>query len=359
MTVEKKLINKKPFIERQAKDHKIPLAYSSPISVNGEFAKGEYQIPLATTERGLVAGINRGCKAVTEAGGVVARIYKKGFTRAPGFQANNIEEAVGFYRWVIAYGNEVLSWPEAQSRHIHLIEVKPFIAGKNIFLRMRFDCGDSMGGNSVTILSDRISRRLAKERNIEYLTVSSNVCADKKPSAINVLDNRGFGVITGVLLSAGVITNILKTSADKLSRLSSVKHGIGSAFSGAPYHQNSHVANTLAAIYIACGQDVAQIVESSAGFFSIETLEANAAYATLTLPSLEVGVHGGGTEYETARYELDHLGCKVILGQTGRAAAIFAEIVASICLAAEISLLAVLAEGALAEVSARLGRAKY
>src|SRR5258708_149106 len=49
----------------------VPIGIAGPLTIkNYELQIKNFYIPLATTEGALVASVNRGCKAVTESGGV-------------------------------------------------------------------------------------------------------------------------------------------------------------------------------------------------------------------------------------------------------------------------------------------------
>src|ERR1051325_2235768 len=46
----------------------VPIGLAGPLLVNGEYAKGEFYVPLATTEGTLVASYSRGMRLCREAG---------------------------------------------------------------------------------------------------------------------------------------------------------------------------------------------------------------------------------------------------------------------------------------------------
>ncbi|MBI5472463.1 MAG: 3-hydroxy-3-methylglutaryl-CoA reductase [Ignavibacteriae bacterium] len=353
MTIRSRRIQS--FIERQKGVHPVPYSLSSPIVIHGENIDATVEVPLATTERGLVAGINRGCKAITLSGGSTTCVYRKSMTRAPVFAATNVKDAVRAFRKLQEIQLEINEWPEGQSKHVRLIESRPYILGQYIYLRLRFDVGDALGGNAVTILSDSIVRRVCKVTQTKCLGVSGNLCSDKKPAAINVLDGRGLGVIAEVILTSDILKHVLHVGVEPLLDLAVAKLQLGSSLAGAPYHQNAHVANSLAAMFIPFGQDVAEIVESSSATLVGSRVDEGVRFV-LTLPCMELGVVGGGTDYKPCRENLDRLGCNPDETRRGYAVSRLGEIVASVCLAGEISLLSALAEGSFGSVSASIGR---
>ena len=98
-------------------------------------------------------------------------------------------------------------------------------------------------------------------------------------------------------------------------------------------NNGSHSANGITALFIATGQDVANVAESSAAFAYAELLENGDYYYSITIPSLIVATYGGGTGLATQRECLELLGC---YGKGGVMK--FAEIVAATVLCGELSL---------------------
>ena len=114
---------------------------------------------------------------------------------------------------------------------------------------------------------------------------------------------------------------------------------IGTAQAGT-LGMNAHFANGLAAIYLACGQDIAQVVNASIGFIDMELLENDDVYVSARLPNLVVGTVGGGTGLPTQRECLALMNCD---GDGG--ARRFAEIVAATLVAGDLAISAALANG--------------
>ncbi len=292
-------------------------------------------------------------------GGVQVRVLRRGMTRAPVFRTPDVTATAGAYKWITKHENTILEWPEAHTGHVHLTHVWPYAVGRTLFVRFTFDCADACGCNAVTVISDKLARRLEGELSISCVALSSNLCSDKKPGAINALLGRGHYVVAGVRIDKGVLTEVLRTSAKELVEVARIKLQLGSSLAGAPYHQNAHVANTLAGIFIASGQDVAQIVESSASSVTMEDGGQGDVYASITMPSLEVGVVGGGTALPQNSETVAAVDCSPSDSNPGSAADRFAEVVASLCLAGEVSLLACLSEGTLASTTERFRETQH
>lgn len=334
----------------------VPVGVAGPLLVHGEHAKGSFYVPLATTEGALVASVNRGAKAITMSGGARARVVKDGMTRAPLIWTPSIEEALRFISWVREREEELRSVAKRKTRHGELIEVQPIVAGNLVWLRLRFKTGDAMGMNMVTIASDEICSHIESSYPGEArcVALSGNVCSDKKPAAINRILGRGKYVVAEAIVKAGVVRDVLKTEPALVHYVNMAKNLLGSAVGGSGSF-NAHFANIIAAIFIATGQDAAQVVESSMGYTWTE-LRGEDLYISVTLPSLEIGTVGGGTRLITQREALSLMGVAGGGEPPGSNAMKLAEIVASAVLAGELNLLAAIAAGHLAKAHEALGR---
>jgi len=335
----------------------IPLAVAGPLLINDEYAKGEYYIPLATTEGALVASINRGCKAITVGGGARARVISDGMARAPLIRTESVEKALELVKWVESNENVLREAASRTTKHGALEKIQPFIVGNLVWLRLVYRTGDAMGMNMATIASDEVCKVIEKSfPEAECVALSGNMCVDKKPSCLNKLLGRGKYVVAEALLPRDVVVKILKTEPEAIHYINISKNLMGSA-AACSLSFNAHFANIIAAIFIATGQDVAQVVESSLGYTWTELREDGSLYISVTLPSLEVGTVGGGTWLPTQREALELLGVAGGGSPPGINALKFAEIVASAVLAGELNLLAALAAGHLARAHEKLGRA--
>ncbi|MCX6681476.1 MAG: hydroxymethylglutaryl-CoA reductase (NADPH) [Methanoregula sp.] len=332
----------------------VPVGIAGPLLVNGEYAHGSYYLPLATTEGALVASVNRGCSAITRAGGVEVRILHDGMTRAPVFAARSIVHAKQVVDWVAAHTGELRAAAESTTSHGKLIEIVPFVAGTSVFFRMNFDTKDAMGMNMVTIASAKVSELIAQGTGARLVALSGNMCTDKKPAAINGILGRGRSAVAGVALSHDLISEVFKTDAPALFDVNYRKNLVGSARAGAMGF-NAHAANVVAAMFIACGQDAAHAIDGSTCLTTVDPTPSG-VYVSVTLPSLPVGTVGGGTGIETQQECLNLLGVAGGGNPPGTNAKKLAEIIASGVLAGELSLLGALAAQHLARSHQQLGR---
>ena len=339
----------------------LPLAIAGPLLIHGEHAKGSFYIPLATTEGALVASINRGCSAITRSGGAKVRIIAEKQTRAPVFKLKSIEDVKPFISWLNENLSRLKSVAEATSSHLKLLSFQPFIAGRYVYLRFCFDTCDAMGMNMATSASDKACRFIEEQFPwAKTVALSGNMCVDKKPSALNYILGRGKTVQAEAVLKREYIEKVLKTTPEDMVEVVYRKLYLGTG-QAAAYGLNAHVANIIAAMWLATGQDAAHIGESSMGIVTAEVLGDGNLYISLTIPSMICGTIGGGMWLPQYQEALSIMGCGggfVKGAPPGTLAKKFAEIACSAALAGEVSLIAALAAGHLAEAHERLGRGK-
>ena len=334
----------------------IPIGVAGPLLIEGAYARGLFYIPLATTEGALVASVNRGAKIVTESGGARARVLKDGMARAPLFKLPSLVDALEFLEWVEAHREEIKKAAESTTRHGKLKDVQPFVVGNNVWLRFVFETGDAMGMNMATIASEAAAKYIQENfPKAELVALSGNMCVDKKPNAVNFLMGRGKTVVAEALIKREVLSK-LGVTPEAVHEVNVRKNLLGSALAHS-YGFNAHFANIITAIFIATGQDVAQVVESSMGITWTEPRDEG-LYISVTLPSLEVGTVGGGTWLPTQREALSMLGVAGSGDPPGVNALKFAEIVASAVLAGELNLILALARNGLAGGPPGPGRSK-
>ncbi|WP_459201627.1 hydroxymethylglutaryl-CoA reductase (NADPH) [Methanococcus sp. CF] len=353
-TLDEKLAMQKN-IENMIGAIQIPLGFAGPISINGKYAQGEFNVPFATTEGALVASINRGCSIITKCGGATVRVIDDKMTRAPIIKTNSIVDALKLKEWILDNFAKIKEVAESTTRHGKLIQISPIlIVGRNVYPRFTFKTGDAMGMNMVTIATEKacsfIESELKKEGIIvDTVALSGNVCTDKKPAAINLIEGRGKSVVAEVFLKEEYVEKYLKTTSKAIEQVNTYKNLIGSAISGS-LGFNAQYANIVGALFLATGQDEAHIVEGSMGITTAECT-GDGLYFSVTLPDLPVATIGGGTRVETQKECLEIIGC------AGAEKAVkFAEIAGAVVLAGELSLIGALAAGHLAKAHSELGR---
>jgi hydroxymethylglutaryl-CoA reductase (NADPH) len=327
----------------------VPLGFAGPVSVNGENAKGEFIVPMATTEGALVASVSRGMTIISLSGGAKAKVFRDAMTRAPVFRVDGIEHASSVIEWISKNRKKMDAAVKETTSHGKLVDVGSFPNGRSLFVRFSYETGDAMGMNMATIATESICRLIEKGTGAVLISVSGNMCTDKKPAWINAIEGRGKSVLAEVTVPAEMIKDKLHTTVDAIVETNTRKNIIGSSMAGSIGH-NAHAANMAAALFIATGQDPAQVVEASMSMTTCESVNGD-LYIAVRMPSVEVGTVGGGTRLPCQSEALRMMDC---LGD-GKARK-FAEIVAVTVLAGELSTLGAQAAGHLGKAHSELGR---
>ena len=329
----------------------IPLGFAGPVLVNGDSAVGPYIIPLATTEGALIASISRGMSVITASGGAKVKVFADGMTRAPVFRVKGIDHAAKVIAWVDDNSIAIQKAVKSTTSHGELTQIEYFPNGRSLHMRFTFTTGDAMGMNMATIASEAVCRLICENTGAELVSVSGNMCTDKKPAAINSILGRGKTVIAEARIPAALAEEKLHASVKSIVETNTRKNLIGSAMAGS-LGFNAHAANMVAALYLATGQDPAQVVEASSAMTVCEDVDGD-LYISVRMPAVEIGTVGGGTKLPAQSEVLSIMDCK------GEGKAIrFAELVAVTVLAGELSTLGAQAAGHLGKAHAELGRSK-
>ncbi len=313
----------------------IPLGFAGPIQVNGEYAQGEFIVPMATTEGTLVASYNRGMKVLNLSGGATVTVVGDAMQRAPVFVFDNARQARDFIKWVQDHFDKVKEEAEATSSVAQLTYIDYYLSNKFAYLRFNYTTGDAAGQNMVGRATFAASAWMIDNYpgNITRFYLESNLATDKKASQVNVMRTRGKRVIAEATIPRDVLIQKMRVEPESLAYHYGVAN-VGAILSGAN-NNGLHSANGITAIFIATGQDVANVSESSAGILYAELTEEKDLYISITIPSLIVATYGGGVGLATQRESLEILGCYG-KGKVKK----FAEIIAATVLAGEISLAA-------------------
>lgn len=330
----------------------VPVGIAGPLIVEGDHARGEFIVPLATTEGTLVASFNRGMRLLRESGGVRTAVLDQCMQRAPAFILPDARQARSFGIWVDAHIDDIRTVAEATTRFGRLVHIQQFAVGKLLHLRFNYTTGDAAGQNMAGKASfaacEWIKRNYPAPLN--YI-LSGNMDTDKKFSHLNSLLTRGRRVVAEATIPADRMRAIMGIDTRDVFAMRGIS--ATGAFLAGSANNGAHVANGLAALFIATGQDAADISESQAGVSYMELQPDNSLYWSMTLTSLIVGTVGGGTHLPTQRESLELLGCYGP-GKAGK----FAEICAATVLAGETSLAGAVLRGDWVSSHERLGRHK-
>lgn len=310
----------------------IPVGVAGPLKVCGEHASDEYYIPLATTEGTLVASYSRGMKVLNLSGGVSVSVVDDAMQRAPVFVFNEARKTREFSQWVDENMNLIRQHAEVTDPFVKLRNIDCYSANKFAFLRFNYTTGDAAGQNMVGRATYAACGWILEHYpDIENFFLESNMATDKKSSQINILNTRGKRVTAEVTIKKQDLINVMRVDPKQIDTHRRVA-SVGSFLAGT-HNSGLHSANGIAAMFIATGQDVANVAESSTGILFTELTGKGDLYLSLTLPSLIVATCGGGTALGTQRECLELMQC-FGPGNVYK----FAEIVAAVALAGEISL---------------------
>ena len=310
----------------------VPIGLAGPLLVNGEHARGEFYVPLATAEGTLVASYNRGMRLLYECGGVTTTILDDRMQRAPAFLFASAREARDFGGWLRDNFDAIKEAAEATTRSGKLIEIEQYSASRMLYTRFDYTTGDAAGQNLTGKATQAACKWIVDNYpGIEHYFLESNFATDKKSSQVNMLHTRGKRVVAEAVITNEVIQRVMRSNTELMFRARQVSN-LGGFMSGVN-NNGAHSANGITAIFIATGQDAANVAESSAAFVHVELRPNGDYYYSVTIPSLIVATYGGGTGLATQRECLEMLGCY----GAGKVAK-FAEIVAATVLCGELSL---------------------
>ena len=328
----------------------VPLGIAGPLRVNGEHAKGDFLIPLATSEGTLVASYNRGMRALMLSGGVTCTVLEDAMQRAPAFVFGDARRGRDFVAWVRENEEGIRAVAEATSEYLQMAYIDPYTAGKFVFLRFGFHTTDAAGQNMASRATHAACMWILQRiEGVHRFYLEANMATDKKSSQINLLRTRGHRVTAEATIPRDVLIREMRAEPEALAYHWGVA-SVGAFLAGAN-NNGLHSANGITALFIATGQDVANVAESSAAVIYTELTPARDLYISITIPSLIVATHGGGTGLPTQRECLGLLGCTGP-GTVNK----FAEIVAGVVLAGEISLAAAISSSDWVTSHERYGR---
>lgn len=331
----------------------VPTGIIGPIHVIGSAAMGNFYVPMATTEGALIASYQRGAKAASISGGITSICLTEGVQRSPVFKFENMAVLAEFLMWVVQHSEIFKKITSETSNYAKLLEVRPNIEGNHLILTCEYETGDASGQNMVTICTNAICEYILKNCPTKPIIwfIESNYSGDKKATSISFTNVRGKKVSAEVEIKKEVVQKILRTTPETLVKYCHAST-IGSIQSGAIGAQG-HFSNGLAAIFMACGQDVACVSEAATGITRLETTCNGDLYASVTLPNLIVGTVGGATSLPTQRECLEIMDC---YGENKSRK--FAEICAAVILAGELSITSALSAGHFVKAHRILGRKK-
>ena len=286
----------------------VPIGFAGPVRVNGEHANGDFFVPMATTEGTLVASYNRGMRLTREAGGVTVTVVDDAMQRAPVFGFKNARDAREFGHWLNDHFSMIKEQAERTTSVGKLRNIEQYAASRFLFLRFNYTTGDAAGQNMCSKATQAACQWVADNYpSIEHWSLSGNMDTDKKHSQLNTLHTRGKRVIAECLIPSRLMQDLMRTTPDAFYFQRCISN-VGAFLAGSS-NNGSHSANGIAAIFIAAGQDEANVAESSSAIMYNEITQNGDYYYSITLPSLIVATYGGGTGLPTQRECLEAMDC--------------------------------------------------
>jgi hydroxymethylglutaryl-CoA reductase (NADPH) len=336
-------------IENPVGAAQVPLGVAGPLRVDGEHAAGIFYVPMATTEGALVRSYERGMVALTKAGGATSRVHIDENRVSPVFPFAGVEEAYEFCRDLPQRLPEIRRAAEATTRHGKLLRLECRPVGRQAIVNFCFSTGDAHGMNMIVKATDQACRWIVDNTGAERYQIFSGYSSEKRASGALFAGGKGKKVTAGALIPGAVLRAYLRVDAEQMVEM--WRHTLSGHLQAGALGYNGHYANGLTAVFIACGQDVANVANSAVGITTFEPEGDGDLYASVTLPSLTVATVGGGTGLGTARECLGVLDC------LGRGKALkLAEIVAATVLAGELSMAGAIASGEFVAAHESYGR---
>jgi hydroxymethylglutaryl-CoA reductase (NADPH) len=328
----------------------MPLGLAGPIRIEGEHARGDFYIPMATTEGTLLASYSRGMRAISACGGVKTTVVKHSMQRAPVFLFDDALQAREFGAWLVSEFETIKAVSETTTRSGKLFEIEQYPVANMLYTRFCYTTGDAAGQNMTSKATFAACEWIKANHPLQpRYHLSGGIDTDKKHSAMNMIQTRGKRVIAEFTLTREVAHDLLRIDPVNLFRYRQIA-SVGAMQAGSAY-SGAHSANGLAALFIATGQDAANVAESHGGMTYGQLLDNGDYYWSVTLPAVICATHGGGTSLPTQRECLEMLDCY----GAGKADKL-AEIVAAVVLAGDVSLTAAILAGDWVSSHEALGR---
>jgi len=327
----------------------MPLGVAGPLTVRGEHAEGIFYVPMATTEGALVRSYERGMVAITRAGGAIARVFVDENRVSPVFFFDDVAAAAEFVREVGEHEAGLRAAAEATTRHGRYLRFECLPLGREVIVNFSFSTGDAHGMNMVVKATNAACRYLVEQTSAENFYIFSGYDSEKRTSGSLLRGGKGKKVVAGIELPRSVVRSVLHLEPEQLFHM--WQHTLMGHVQAGALGYNGQYANGLTAIFIACGQDVANVANSALGITQYELTAGGGLYASVTLPSLTVASVGGGTALGTSPECLEMMDC---VGP-GKALKL-AEIVASAILAGELSMGGAIGSGEFVDAHEAYGR---
>lgn len=286
----------------------VPIGVAGPLLVNGEHAQGEFYVPMATIEGTLIASYNRGMRVIRESGGVTTTVMSEAMQRAPVFFFKDARDAREFGLWLVDNFEVIKAQAESTTSVGKLLEIEQYSVHNMVYTRFDYSTGDAAGqnmtGGATFVACEWIRANYPKLRTYG---LSGGMDTEKKTSFVNSLKGRGRKVTAEITIPRQVLADVLRTTPENLRNSTGI-NTLAAFLTGAS-NNAAHPANGLAALYMATGQDMANIGEANQCSVYSYVTKSGDLYYSITLPALIMATYGGGTSLATQRECLELMGC--------------------------------------------------
>lgn len=328
----------------------MPLGIAGPLKIRGEYVNDTVYVPLATTEGALVRSYERGMLITARAGGVTTRVLLDENCLVPVFRFSSIVNAARFSQWIDRRFDPICCVAESTTSHGRLLKLECRVVGRDAYVRFRYSTGDAHGMNMIMKATDTACRWIADQcEDVVDFHITSGMSSEKRASGVLLEGGKGKRVVAEATVPVSLLRSHLRVTPQSMLDMWH-RTMVGQIHANTTGY-NGHIANGLTAMFIACGQDVANVANSAVGLTVFDVTSDDDLYISVTLPSLSVAAVGGGTALGTSRECLEILNCY----GTGKARRL-AEIVAATVLCGELSMGAAIVSGEFSNAHERYGR---
>lgn len=339
----------------------LPIGIVGPIIFNDNNTKEFVYAPVGTLEGALVYSMNRGAKVIALSNGFTAKIHWQYMVRSPIILLENLNYAQAIINWINSHFSEIKDVAQGYSNHANLFRIETDLIDFSINIKFIYNTGDAAGQNMTTTCTWHALLFIVNSIKQEFpdtifdYIIEGNAASDKKIALQNIEKGRGIRVSAECNIPRQVIKDVLRTTPEKILKfyLASKKN----SDSVGMISYNVNVSNAIAAIFVATGQDLASIHESSSGILHFEPLGneliPDGIRIALTLPNLVIGTVGGGTNLKKQSEALQIMDC-LGSGKVER----FAKLIAGFSMGLELSTFSAVISGEFAKSHEKLGRNK-
>ncbi|KAF3031303.1 hypothetical protein E8E12_000420 [Didymella heteroderae] len=335
----------KAVIESHVRFIPVPVGLAGPLRISASgIPEDEYYAPLATVEPTLVASCSRGCKALTESNGLRFKILREGMARAPVFTFHDPEDALASVGLIPAIQDQLTRDARSTSRFAHLQALRSHVIDTRVHLAFDYINGEAAGQDVVTVTTQAacdlfLASIAAKKLRIRDFAIEGDMASDKKASRRDAANACRVQVIAWGELTNDVCERVLECTTERLHQELMTVTQARTRNGG--FGCTVDAANVMAAMFTACGQDAASVMESSWMHLTPE-YDAYSKDLKLSLfcPDLPVDAIGESTISPPQKASLELLKCR---GPGSKSKV--AGLVASFCLALDVGTAAATASG--------------